>query len=83
MKKLFIIGSALIAFSAVNLFANNTDAYAISSTNNTTDTVPKKDSTKKDSALAQLSENTAFLASMDTVPKKDTAKKDSLFLALR
>ena len=84
MKKLFIIGSALIAFTAVNYIAsNNTGVYANSVAS--TDTVPKKDTAKKKDSIAfQSNENTAFLASMDTVPKKDTSKKkDSLFLAMR
>ena len=88
MKKLIIIGSTLIAFSAVNLLANNSNAYTNSASDvAVTDTVPKKDTTKKKDttfALAQLSENTAYVASLDTVPKKDTTKKkDSLFLAMR
>jgi len=82
MKKLIIISSALIAFSAVNLLANNSNVYT-SSDVAVTDTVPKKDTTKKDSSLVQLTENTAYLASLDTVPKKDTTKKDSIFIAMR
>jgi uncharacterized protein YneR len=64
MKKLLIISSALIAFSAVNLFANdnsnsNGQAQAISGYNQaTSDTVPKKDTTKKktDSLTFQVNE---------------------------
>ena len=83
MKKLLIIGSTLIAFSAVNLLVNNnSNAHALLSSN-VSDTVPKKDTTKKDSAFAQLTENNVYTASIDTVPKKDTTKKDSTFLALR
>jgi len=84
MKKLLIIGSALVAFSAVNLMANNSDGYSKTSDVAVTDTVPKKDSTKKkDSsyALAQLNDNNAFVASLDTVPKKDSTKKDSIAFA--
>ncbi len=83
MKKLIIISSALIAFSAVNLFANNSNAYTNSPDVAVTDTVPKKDTTKKDSGLVQLTENTAYVASLDTVPKKDTTKKDSIAYAVR
>jgi hypothetical protein len=84
MKKLLIIGSTLIAFSAVNLLANsNSNAHTLSSYN-VSDTVPKKDTTKKkDSTFAQLNENNAYVASLDTVPKKDTTKKDTTFLAMR
>lgn len=62
MKKLLIISSALIAFSAVNLFANdsaignNGKVQAISGANTAVmDTVPKKDTVKKkDTATLQL-----------------------------
>jgi hypothetical protein len=56
MKKLLIIGSTLFAFSAVSLFANNTNAvYNGNGQATITDTVPKKDSTKKkDTVLIQL-----------------------------
>lgn len=64
MKKLLIVSSALIAFSAVNLFANdssnsNGQAQAISGINQASlDTVPKKDTTKKktDSITFQINE---------------------------
>jgi hypothetical protein len=64
MKKLLIISSALIAFSAVNLFANdnsnsNGQAQAIFGYNQASlDTVPKKDTTKKktDSITFQINE---------------------------
>ena len=84
MKKLLIIGSAIVAFSAVNLLAsNNSNAHTLSSYT-VSDTVPKKDTTKKrDTTFAQLNENNAYVASIDTVPKKDTTKKDSAFFALR
>ncbi|HTE12416.1 MAG TPA: hypothetical protein VK645_15635 [Chitinophagaceae bacterium] len=83
MKKLLIIGSTIVAFSAVNLFANsNSNAHTLSSYN-VSDTVPKKDTTKKDTTFAQLNENNAYVASLDTVPKKDTTKKDTTFLAMR
>jgi hypothetical protein len=56
MKKLLIIGSTLFAFSAVSLFANNTNAvYNGNGQATIMDTVPKKDSTKKkDTVLIQL-----------------------------
>ena len=82
MKKLLIIGSTLVAFSAVNLFANNNSNAHTLSSYNVSDTVPKKDTTKKDS-LFQLDQSAAFVASLDTVPKKDTSKKDTTFLAMR
>ncbi|MFT3934640.1 MAG: hypothetical protein QM726_13535 [Chitinophagaceae bacterium] len=57
MKKLIVISSALIAFSAVNLFANdnnvnNGKAQAISASQYSLDTVPKKDTTKKKDSIA-------------------------------
>jgi len=82
MKKLLIIGSALVAFSAVNLFASNSNAYTKTADVAVTDTVPKKDSTRKDSSftLPQLNDNNA-VASLDTVPKKDSTRKDSIAFA--
>jgi len=63
MKKLIIISSALIAFSAVSLFANdnshNVNAQAITADNHLAmDTVPKKDTSKKktDSITYQIKE---------------------------
>ncbi len=48
MKKLLIIGSTLFAFSAVSLFANDTKlVHNVNGQATITDTVPKKDSTKK------------------------------------
>jgi hypothetical protein len=64
MKKLFVISSVLIAFSAVNLFANDSNAVnngklqAITTYKTAiADTVPKKDTTKKkDTTSFQLKE---------------------------
>ena len=48
MKKLLIIGSTLFAFSAVNLFANDSNAvYNGNGQATISDTVPKKDTAKK------------------------------------
>ncbi|MEO5685416.1 MAG: hypothetical protein ABIQ88_22405 [Chitinophagaceae bacterium] len=60
MKKLLVISSVLIAFSAASLFANESNAVnnvkgqAISTAS--MDTVPKKDTTKKDTTFLQLQE---------------------------
>lgn len=56
MKKLLIIGSTLFAFSAVSLFANDSRAvYNGNGQATISDTVPKKDTTKKkDTAVLQL-----------------------------
>ncbi len=61
MKKLFVLGGVVIAFSAVTAFANgNNNSYgqAISGKQNVEDTVPKKDTTKKkkDSITFQIVE---------------------------
>lgn len=56
MKKLLIIGSVLLAFSAVSLYANDTaTVYNVNEQATIADTVPKKDTTtKKDTATLQL-----------------------------
>jgi len=60
MKKLIIISSILIAFSAANLFAgnNNSNAQLITAGKTSMDTVPKKDTLKKkkDSVTFQIKE---------------------------
>lgn len=56
MKKLLITGSVLFAFSAASLLANNIQpVHNVNGQAIMTDTVPKKDTTKKkDSAALQL-----------------------------
>jgi hypothetical protein len=88
MKKLIIIGSALVAISAVNLFANeppvnNGKVQSLSALNTiNSDTTPKKKDTaypkKKDTThFAYNTYNTYKTMSADTTPKK----KDTAYLA--